>query len=127
MKEVRPDLAYFGITKVRDKSLVPEGMYFIEREEEGTWLMFLKHMQHGELVHVGVIDLLEVLCVADKRHLAHLKNEEFYEALEKLIGVTLIDKLYATQDMQTVLSRTTSYSKRFPITTYKKKGARCNN
>jgi len=111
MKAVRSDLAYFGITKVSDKTLVPDGMYLIEREREGTWLMFLKQMQHGEAVHVGVIDLLEVICVANKSHLANLKNEEFYEALEKLFGVNLVDKLYATQDIETVFSRVASHSK----------------
>ena len=110
-KAVRSDLAYFGITKVSDKALVPDGMYLIEREREGTWLMFLKHMQRGEAIHVGVVDLLEVICVANKSHLANLKNEEFYEALEKLFGVNLVDKLYATQDIETVFSRVASHSK----------------
>ena len=110
-KVVRSDLAYFGIIKVSDKTLVPEGMYFIERQTEGTWLMFLKHMQRGEAIRVGVVDLLEVICVANKSHLANLKNEEFYEALEKLFGVNLVDKLYATQDIETVFSRVASHSK----------------
>ena len=110
-RRVFSHLEYFGITKVSDKSFVPEGMYFIEREKEGTWLMSLKHVSHGNPVHIGTLDLHDVMCIANKSHLANLKNEEFYEALGKIFGVNLIDKLYATQDIGNVFSRVASYSK----------------
>jgi len=104
-------MEYFGVTKVTDKSIVPEGMYFIERKSEGSWLMALCQMKSGKSVHVGTIDLMDVIYVADKSHLANLKKEEFYEVLKKMFDVDLTGKLYATKDIGNVFSRVASYTK----------------
>ena len=104
-------LEYFGIAKVSEFKLVPEGMYFIERETDGTWLMSLKHKTRGNVVRLGTLDLQDVMCVANKSHLANLSKEEFYEVLEKIFGIDFTDKLYATQDIGNVFSRVASYSK----------------
>lgn len=104
-------LEYFGIVKVSEGALVPEGMYFIERETEGTWLMSLKHKKQGNIVHLGTLDLQDVMCVANKSHLANLSKDEFYEVLEKILGINFTNKLSATQDIENVFSRVASYSK----------------
>lgn len=116
--EKNSHLEYFGIEKVEDKSLVPEGMYLIEREKEGTWLMSLKHICHGDVVHIGTLDLHDVMCVANKSHLANVKKEEFYEALEKIFNIDFRDKLYASKDIATVFSRVGSYTKGTALTNY---------
>lgn len=114
-KVVRPNLAYFGITQVTDNSLVPDGMYFIEREREGTWLMSLKQKTQEEAVSIGTLDLQDIMCVANKSHLANLSRDEFYEILEKFFKIDFIGKLYATKDIKNVFSRVASYSKQMAI------------
>ena len=108
-------LDYFGIQKVEDFISVPENMYLIERTQEGTWLMKISRMTNHEPSHVGFLDLRDVLCVADKSHMANLKKEEFYDAMEKILKIDFIDKLYAMPDVGTVFSRVTAYSKQVAI------------
>lgn len=110
-KVVCPNLTYFGIIKVSDVSLVPQGMYFIERERERTWLMSLKCKTKGEPICLGTFDLQDIMCVAGKSYLANLSKDEFYEVLEKIFKIDFTDKLYATQDIKNVFSRVASYSK----------------
>lgn len=110
-KVVRPDLEYFGITKVNDSSMVPEEMYFIEREKEGTWLMSLKRKMQGDVVYLGILDLQDIVCVANKSHLANLSKNEFYEIIEKIFKIDFTGKLYATQDIENIFSRVASYTK----------------
>ena len=105
-------LEYFGIIKIDDITLVPEGMYLIDRENEGTWLMSLNQMNYGNFIQIGLLDLLEVICVANKSCLGTLKKEEFYETLNKMFNIDFTDKLYATQDVSDVFSRVASYTKR---------------
>lgn len=122
-------LEYFGILKVEEITVVPEDMYVIDRNAEGTWLMSINRINHGNPIHVGTLDLRDVLCVAEKSHMANLKKEEFYDALERILGIDLVDKLYAMPDVGTVFSRFTAYSKQvaFRKEPYEKIVQRSNN
>ena len=68
-------------------------------------------MKSENFSHIGTLDLLEVICAANKRYLGTLKKEEFYETLEKIFNIDFSDKLYATQDIADVFSRVASYTK----------------
>ena len=104
-------LDYFGITKVFEGDTVPNDSYVITRKGEGTWLLNVSRVGHDEMIHVGTVDLRDILCVAEKSHMGNLRKDEFYEGLNKILNLDLCDKLYAMPDVAKVFNRVTSYSK----------------
>lgn len=109
---------YYGLIRLGANPIFPEGAYVIKRCINGTWLLELCQVRAGEMVHIGVVDLQEVLNAAGKSYIGCLKKEEFYGALEAFFHVDLTDHLYATEDVETVLQRVASYTKQRSVSKY---------
>lgn len=108
---MRKSIVQLGLRTEPASGKYPEGSYLIRRYSYRlrTRLLELVLVKKNTFNHIGTIDLLDIVFIANKKRLKDLSKEDFYGVLQNIFSVEFDNNLYVTPETEIVINQLFSH------------------